>query len=120
MKENSGRKQALAEAGTILKNSCKAVLKGEFLLRLNVGRYSIHILYTFLLIMLTIWISLMIDNTLTKVEKNKEILREMEIECSEKAFDVATLGKRTTIESMLESMGSNVKEPEKPATVIVK
>ena len=97
-----------------------AVLKGEFLLRLNVGRYSIHILYTFILIVLSIWISLMIDNTLTKVEKNKEILRTMEIECSEKAFDVATLGKRTTIEAMLESMGSQVKEPEKPAMVIEK
>ena len=118
MKKGNGVRRRLAEAGTFLKNSLVAVLKGEFILRLNVGRYSIHILYTFLLIVFTIWISLMIDNTLTKVEKNKEILREMEIECSEKTFDVATLGKRTTIEAMLESMGSQVKEPEKPAMIV--
>ena len=120
MKGNEERKHILAEAWTFLKNSLQAIVEGKFLLRLNVGRYSIHILYTFLLIVFTIWVSLMIDNTFTKVERNKEILREMEIECSEKAFDVATLGKRSTIEAMLETMGSQVREPEKPAMVIEK
>ena len=39
----------LADIGLFFKNSFTAVLKGEFLLRLNVGRYFIHIAYTFLL-----------------------------------------------------------------------
>lgn len=120
MKERKETKWSVADVGHFLKNSFSAVIKGEFLLRLNVGRYSVHILYTFLMMVLTIWISLMIDNTFTKVEKNKELLKEMEILCSEKTFDVATLGKRTTVEAMLGSMGSSVKEPEKPAILLEK
>lgn len=117
----NGKKElrwSLADLGTLLKNSISAVLKGEFLLRLNVGRYFIHIMYTFLLIGISIWISLMIETSLTTVEKNKETLKEMEILYSEKSFDVATLGRRSTISRMLESMGSPVCEPEKPAMTI--
>ena len=36
----------LADVGAFFKNSFSAILKGEFLLRLNVGRYFIHIVYT--------------------------------------------------------------------------
>lgn len=106
--------------GQFLKNSLVAIVKCEFLLRLNVGKYFIHIIYTFFLLGITIWISLKIDMTLTKVEQNKEILNEMEIAYSEKAFDVATLGRRSTVSRMLESMGSPVREPEKPAYIIGK
>ena len=118
MTEKKELRWRLADLGTFLKNSLSAIVRGEFLLRLNIGRYFIHIIYTFLLIGITIWISLMIDTTLTKVEKNKETLKEMEILYSEKAFDVATLGRRSTISRMLKSMGSSVCEPEKPAMTI--
>lgn len=120
MMEEGKFRQRLADAGTALKNSLIAIIQGEFLLRLNVGRYFIHIIYTFFVIGMVIWISLMIDTTLLKVEKNKETIKEMEILYSEKAFDVATLGRRSTISSMLGTMGSPVKEPEKPAMTIEK
>ena len=110
----------LSTVGEFLKNSFSAVLKGEFLLRLNIGRYFIHIIYTFVLLGVAIWISLMIDTTLTKVEKNKETIREMEILYSEKSFDVAKLGRRGTVAKMLETMGSSVKEAEKPAMTVEK
>lgn len=110
----------LTSAGEFLRNSLSAVLKGEFLLRLNIGRYFIHIIYTFVLLGVAIWVSLMIDTALTKVEKNKEIIREMEIVHSQKSFDVATLGRRGTIEMMLEQMGSPVRRAEKPAMTVRK
>lgn len=108
----------IADIGQFFKNSFRAVLMGEFLLRLNVGRYFIHIAYTFLLFGLIIWISLMIETTMSKVEKNKAVLHELEIVHSQKVFEVVNISRRSSVERMLGEMGSKVTEAEKPATVV--
>ena len=108
----------IADIGLFIKNSFKAVLKGEFLLRLNIGRYFIHIAYTFLLFGLVIWLSLMIETTMSKVEKNKAVLKELEIVHSQKVFELVNVSRRSSVEQMLGQLGSNVKEAEKPATVV--
>ena len=108
----------IADIGLFIKNSFKAVLKVEFLLRLNIGRYFIHIAYTFLLFGLVIWFSLMIETTMSKVEKNKAVLQELEIVHSQKVFEVVNVSRRSSVEEMLGELGSNVKEAEKPATVV--
>lgn len=108
----------LADLATFFKNSFKAVLKGEFLLRLNVGRYFIHIAYTFFLFGMIIWISLMIENTMAKVENNKKTIKELEIVNSQLVFDLASAGRRTTVEATLKDMGSKVSEPVKPAKIL--
>lgn len=110
----------LSDIGTFFKNSFIAVLKGEFLLRLNVGRYFVHIAYTFLLFAAVIWISLMIETTMAKVERNKATLKELEIVHSAKTFEVVSLSRRSTVEDMLKNMGSSVARPEEPATVLKK
>ena len=110
----------IQDLGKGLRNSLRAILKGEFLLRLNVGRYFIHIVYTFFLIAMVIWISLMIEGTMTKVERNKAVLRELEIVNTQKTFDVVKLSRRSTVQEMLEQMGSKVTEPAEPATRLTK
>lgn len=110
----------LADIGLFFKNSITAVLKGEFLLRLNVGRYFIHIAYTFLLFGLIIWFSLMIETTMSKVEKNKAVLKELEIVHSQKVFEVVNISRRSSVEQMLGEMGSKVKEAEQPAIIVKK
>ena len=110
----------IQDLGRGLKNSFRAILKGEFLLRLNVGRYFVHIVYSFFLIARVIWISLMIENTMTKVERNKATLHELEIIHTQKTFDVVKLSKRSSVNSMLQQMGSKVTEPQAPATVLTK
>jgi hypothetical protein len=110
----------LADIGLFFKNSITAVLKGEFLLRLNVGRYFIHIAYTFLLFGLVIWFSLMIETTMSKVEKNKAVLKELEIVHSQKVFEVVNISRRSSVEQMLGEMGSKVKEAEQPAIIVKK
>lgn len=99
----------------LLRNSFIAVLKGEFLLRLNVGRYFVHVMYTFLLIAIVIWLSLMTESTMAKVESNKAVLKELEIENAELTYEVAKAERRTTVEARLKALGSEVTEPEKPA-----
>ena len=91
---------------SFIRNSPGAILKGEFLLRLGVSRYFVHILYLFLLFGLVIWISLSIDTTLCKVENNKAIIKELEIVNSQKTFDVVSLRRRASVRQMLEDMGS--------------
>ena len=108
----------LADIGLFFKNSFQAVLTGEFLLRLNIGRYFIHIAYTFLLFGLAIWFSLMIETTMSKVEKNKAVLKELEIVHSQKVFEVVNVSRRSSVERMLGEMGSPVGEPDKPATTV--
>lgn len=108
----------LADIGLFFKNSITAVLKGEFLLRLNVGRYFIHIAYTFLLFGLAIWFSLMIETTMSKVEKNKAVLKELEIVHSQKVFEIVNVSRRSSVEQMLGELGSRVGEPDKPATTV--
>ena len=110
----------IQDIGTWLKNSFRAILKGEFLLRLDVGRYFIHIVYTFFLFAMIIWISLMIESTMNKVERNKAVLRELEIVHTQKTFEVVSLSRRASVNTMLQQMGSKVTEPQQPATVLVK
>ena len=110
----------IQDIGTWLKNSFRAILRGEFLLRLDVGRYFIHIVYTFFLFAMIIWISLMIEGTMNKVERNKAVLRELEIVNTQKTFELVSLTKRSSVSDMLQKMGSKVDEPQNPATLLVK
>lgn len=106
----------LSDINSLLKNVFHAVMKGEFLLRLNVGKYFIHIIYTFFLFGMVIWTSLAIETTMAKVERNKAVLKELEIAIAQKYYDLAKASGRYDVEQRLKSMGSEVGEARKPAT----
>lgn len=106
----------LSDINSLLKNVFHAVMKGEFLLRLNVGKYFIHIIYTFFLFGMVIWTSLAIETTMAKVERNKAALKELEIANAQKYYDLAKASGRYDVEQRLKSMGSEVGEARKPAT----
>lgn len=112
------KKWKISDVGRFLRESLIAIIKGEFLLRLNIGRYFLHIVYIFFLCGMVIWTSLMIDSTLTEVEKNKREIRELEIVHSQKQYELTTLDRRTEVEARLRKMGSAVSGPVKPAKVI--
>lgn len=116
----SGKTWKISDIGKFLKNSFVAILKGEFFLRMNAGRYLVHIAYTFFLFGMIIWISLMIETTMAKVERNKEELKELQIANSQKTFDVVSLSRRSAVEETLGKLGSEVKEAENPAFVLEK
>ncbi|MBR4228539.1 MAG: hypothetical protein IKR72_05495 [Bacteroidales bacterium] len=115
-----GQKWRIQDVGRLLKESVKAILHGQFLLRLNIGRYFIHIVWTFFLFGMLIWFSLGVDSTLAKVEKNQAAIKELEIEHSNLEFELRTLNRRAALEEMLKEAGSKVTEPQKPATVLKK
>lgn len=105
----------LSDIRSLLKNVFSAVMKGEFLLRLNVGKYFIHIIYTFFLFGMVIWTSLAIETTMAKVERNKAVLKELEIANAQKYYDLAKASGRYEVGQRLKSMGSEVGEADKPA-----
>ncbi len=98
-----------------LKNAALATIKGEFLLRMHASRYFIHIIYTFFLFWVSIWLSLRIEKTMTKVEENRKALADMEIYHAQKTVELASLSKMSKVRSMLEESGSKLTMPEKPA-----
>lgn len=108
----------IQDLGKGLRNSLKAMLRGEFLLRLNIGRYFVHIVYAFFLFAMVIWLSLAIEGTMTKVERSKAELKELEIVHTQKVFDLVSITKRSSVRQLLEQKGSKLAEPTQPATVL--
>ena len=116
--EKEHRKCKLDDVGLWLKNAFLASIRGEFLLRLHVGKYFIHILYTFFLFWVSIWLSLKIEKTLTKVEENRKVLQDTEIYHAQKTVELASMGRMSKIEDMLREKGSALTIPQKPADKI--
>ncbi len=98
----------------------RAMFKGEFLLRIGADKYFIHILYAFMLMMITIWVSYTVDNTLMEVEKNKKILGDERIYHAEMTGRLVELNRISTVQENLQRLGSDLRVAEKPATKIVK
>ena len=102
----------------ILKNSLRAILHGEFLMKFD--RYFVHFIWTCLLFWGVILSSMFVQKTLVRVEKNKKELTDLKIYHAQKTVELARLGRITTVERLLEENGSDVTLPDKPADIINK
>lgn len=98
-----------------IKNTVMAILKGELLLRMRLDKYFIHIAYTFLLVWLIILYSMMVQNTLAKVESNRSAVNDLKIFHAQKTVKLVSLGRLQTVEKLLKEQGSEITLPEKPA-----
>jgi len=107
-----------SKIGAAIKESAKAIWKGELVLRLRADKLYIHILYFFLLAGLSIYVSLMVDKTLAKVESNKEVIKNLEITHAQKTGQLVKLLSISTTLEGLEKLNSEVGMPEKPASTI--
>ena len=109
----------LKKVGMFFKNSFIAILKGEFILRLGVGRYFLQILYVFFLLAVIIWLSLMTDKTMNRVEDNKTEIHRLEITYTMKKYDLERCNDRRVVSERLKDLGSDLAEPTVPATKLV-
>lgn len=114
------KKWKIQDLWKLLKDSASAIFHGQFLFRLDIGRYFAHIVYFFFLCAMLIWFSLGVDSTLAKVEKNQAVLKELEIQHSNLEFELRTLDRRAAVQDLLEQSGSKVTGPQQPATVLKK
>lgn len=101
-----------------VKTVIKSILSGDILLLLRVDKALPYILFLFILGWANIFLNYTIEQTMVKVEKNKDILEDLKNEHAEKVYKFVKAGKRTNIQDMLQQAGSEVAAPEKPATLI--
>ena len=102
------------------RNFWRMLGKGDLLLSMGAHKYYMHILYLFILAWISILLSLKVDKTLTKVEENKVVLRDLEIYHAEKEADLVRLHSASTTEKRLKQLGSDVTLPAQPAIKIDK
>lgn len=96
----------------------KAILLADFLKRLQLDKYFLHIVYAFALCLLLIWVSLSIERTMGKVEANQKTITELRYENSRLIFELAKVSSRGEVETNLRLLGSELKPATEPATVI--
>jgi hypothetical protein len=98
----------------------KAIGYGDILLRLRVDKLLPFILYAFVLAMVSIFMSYKAEQTMLRMERNKADLETLRINHSQKTCDLISLDRISTIETMLEELGSNLQPPQKPADKLIK
>lgn len=114
------RKWKISDIWKWLRNAGLAILQGELLLRLNVSKYFVHIIYTFFLIWVSIWLSLKIEKTLSVVEDNRRALSDIEIYHTQKMVELEGYSRLSNVREMLNDAGSGLEMPAKPADRIKK
>ena len=103
-----------------IRNGFRALRNGEFLLRIRLDKYYMHVMYLFLLMWVTILLSLQVDKTLARVGDNKAAIEELRIHHAEKEAALVKLRSASATEIRLEKMGSKAAMPTEPPTVIKK
>lgn len=96
----------------------RSIISGDILLRMRVDRLFPYILYAFVLGWLSIWMSYRMEQTMIIVERNRKELESLKIYHAQKTCEYAGFDRISTIETMLEEKGSEIKAPEKPADII--
>ena len=112
------RKWGVVTLFKLIIGSFLAIVRGEFILKLKVDKYLLDIAYTFFLFAMVILFSMLVDNTLAKVERNNNLLKELNVEYTEKTYELVKLNRRSTVNDMLKKKGSKVGEREKEVIVL--
>ena len=105
---------------TEVRNLFRSLRNGEFLLRIRADKYYVHIMYLFLLMWVTILLSLQVDKTLARVGDNEETLKTLRIHHAEKEAALVKLRSASAAEIRLHELGSAITMPNEPASVIKK
>lgn len=98
----------------------KSILSGEILTLLRVDRLLPYILFLFILGWINIFLNYSIEQTMARVEKNKETLEHYKNDYANKTYEFVKAGKISSVKRMLEENDSPVTTPEKPAERIVR
>ena len=92
--------------------------RGDLLLRMRVDKALPYILYAFVLGCISIWMSFMTEQAMLKVQKNNETLKTLKIHNAQMTYELVGLDRLSTVENLLDVMGSKVKAPSKPADIL--
>ena len=111
---------SVSDVWTGFRNTLRALRNGEFLLRIRADKYYMHIMYLFLLMWVTILLSLQVDKTLSKVGDNQAAIEVLRIQHAEREAALVKLRSASAAEIRLKQMGADITLPQQPATIIKK
>lgn len=105
-------------------NAAKEILisigQGNFLIRMKVHKLFPYILVLFIIGCANIWLSYEVEQAALRVEKNKKELETLKIYHSHLNGEIVELNRISTVGTMLQQMGSEVRIADKPADRIRK
>lgn len=90
----------------------KSFFRGDFLTVIKADRNIPFILYVFVLIILYITINLLIEQTMTVRQENERIIKELNIDYTQKSLELISIDTRSKIEEMLREKGSSLEKPK--------
>jgi hypothetical protein len=96
----------------------KAIVNGDILLLLRADRLFPYIIWFCILGWLSIWMSYKAEQTMTEVERNRRELETLKIHHAQKTCEYVGMDRISTIEQLLIENKSEVRVPEKPASLI--
>ena len=96
----------------------RGIVSGDILSTFKIGHYLPQIMCVVAIFTLYIAIGILIDATLSDVEKNKVRIEELKIELALKTKTYSAQRKLENIEKVLQEGGVNIHIPNKPATRI--
>ncbi len=96
----------------------KAIVNGDILLLLRADRLFPYIIWFCILGWLSIWMSYKAEQTMTQVERNRRELETLKIHHAQKTCEYVGMDRISTIEQLLIENKSEVRVPEKPASLI--
>ena len=109
---------SLGEMWRRFRRGMRSRRNGEFLLKIGADKFYMHIMYLFLLMWLSILLSLKVDKTLSRVGDNKAAIEELRIYHSQKEAQLVKLHSASAAEKRLRELGSPVSIPKEPATIV--
>ena len=96
----------------------KAIVNGDILLLLRADRLFPYIIWFCILGWMSIWMSYKAEQTMTQVERNRRELETLKIHHAQKTCEYVGMDRISTIEQLLIENKSEVRVPEKPASLI--
>ena len=94
-------------------------LSGDKLIEWGVDRQLGFIFYIFVIVCVTIAWSLLVEQSLVKVQRNEKELQELQISYQQHTLDLVGMNNRTKIDGMLKASGSQLHAPTAPAQRII-
>ena len=91
---------------------------GDFILNRKLDRHIWFVIYVFVLVSATIAWRLTVESALVKVRHNEQTIEALNIARDQRAVELLSLDRRSTLEDLLKKNRSTLKAPETPAVVL--
>ena len=95
-----------------------SLFSGDFIISRGLDKHIWVAVYVFVLFSIAITWSLTVESALVKVRKNEKTIEALNIAKDQRAIELLSLDRRSTLEELLQKNHSTLKAPGTPATIL--